>query len=127
MTNLQKRLLLFLIGCIGTRALFVIIAKNLSGDYLRYAGYLALLPAIGFMYIFLTGSRQTGPETMGAPIWWNTLRPLHAALYLLFAYNAIRGVRGAWIYLLADVVFGLLSFTTHHYLNGDFATALRGH
>jgi hypothetical protein len=127
MTNLQKRLLLFLIGCIGTRTLFVVIAKNLQGDYLRYAGYLALLPAIGFMYIFLTGARQTGPETMGARIWWNDLRPVHAALYFLFAYNAIKGVSSAWIYLLADVLFGLLNFTVHHSMNGDFATALRGH
>jgi hypothetical protein len=127
MTNLQKRLLLFLIGCIGTRALFVVIAKNLQGDYLRYAGYLALLPAIGFMYIFLTGARQTGPETLGAPIWWNNLRPVHAALYFLFAYNAIRGISSAWIYLLIDVVFGFFNFAAHHYVNGDFATALRDH
>ncbi len=124
MTNLQKRLLLFLIGCIGTRALFVVIAKNLSTNYLRYAGYLALLPAIGFMYIFLTGARQTGPETMGAPIWWNNLRPFHAVLYFLFAYNAIKGIRSAWVYLLIDVIFGLINFTVHHSLNGDFAAAL---
>jgi hypothetical protein len=124
MTNLQKRLLLFLISCIGIRALFVIIAKNLSGDYLRYAGYLALLPAIGFAYIFLTGARQTGPETIGGRIWWNNLRPIHSVLYFLFAYNAIRGAQNAWVYLLIDVVFGLASFTTHHSLNGDFAAAL---
>ena len=124
MTNLQKRLLLFLIGCIGTRSLFVIIAKNLSTDYLHYAGYLALLPAIGFIYIFLTGARQTGPETMGGRIWWNNLRPFHAVLYFLFAYNAIKGVQHAWVYLLIDVVFGLMSFTAHHYLKGDFSTAL---
>lgn len=124
MTNLQKRLLLFLIGCIGTRALFVVIAKNLSTNYLRYAGFLALLPAIGFMYIFLTGARQTGPETMGGRIWWNNLRPFHAILYFLFAYNAINGVRSAWVYLLIDVIFGLVNFTVHHSLNGDFAAAL---
>ena len=124
LTNLQKRLLLFLIGCIGTRTLFVVIAKNLSTDYLRYAGYLALLPALGFIYIFLTGARQTGPETMGTPIWWNNLRPFHAVLYLLFAYNAINGVQSAWVYLLIDVIFGLVSFTAHHYLKGDFAVAL---
>ena len=124
LTNLQKRLLLFLIGCIGTRTLFVVIAKNLSGDYLRYAGFLALLPALGFIYIFLTGARQTGPETMGTPIWWNNLRPIHAGLYLLFAYNAIKGVQSAWVYLLIDVIFGLVSFTAHHYLKGDFAITL---
>ena len=123
-TPLQSRLLLFLIGCIGTRLAFALIAKKLPVQYLKYAGYLALLPAIGFLYIFLTGSRQTGPETMGTPIWWNNSRPIHAILYGLFAYAAIRGDSGAWIYLLADVVFGLLNFTVHHWRNGDFLTAL---
>ena len=54
MDSLQKRFLLFLIGCIGTRSMFVYIAKNVDTIYLRYIGYLALLPAIGFFYIFFT-------------------------------------------------------------------------
>jgi hypothetical protein len=46
MNNIQKRFLLFLIGCIGTRSAFVLIAKNIGVNYLPYLGYLALLPAI---------------------------------------------------------------------------------
>ena len=110
MNNLLKRFLLFLIGCMGLRFLFVIIAKNISIQYLPILGYLALLPAIGFMYIFITGSRQTGPEVFGEKIWWNNLRPLHALLYSLFAYNAIIRNKGAWVYLLIDVLIGLSSF-----------------
>ena len=122
MNNIQKRFLLFLIGCIGVRSLFVIIAKNISVKYLPFLGYLALLPAIGFMYIFVTGSRQTGAEVFGEKIWWNNLRPIHALLYSLFAYNAILGNKGtAWIYLLIDVVIGLSSFLIYHYMNNDFA------
>jgi len=112
-TNL-KRYLLFLIGCIGTRSLFVYIAKNANIKWLKYMGYLALLPAIGFTYIFLTGSRQTGAEVFGDKIWWNNLRPIHALLYFLFAYNAIIGNTNAWIYLLIDVIFGLTSFLIFH-------------
>jgi hypothetical protein len=124
MNNLQKRMLMFLIGCIGVRSLFVVIAKYINKNYLKYLGYLALLPAIGFIYIYLTGSRKTGPETMGEKIWWNDLRPFHSILYFLFAYNAIRGNKQAWIYLLVDVLFGLLSFLIHHYVNGDFSKFL---
>jgi len=116
MNNIQKRILLFLIGCIGVRSLFVVIAKYINTNYLIYLGYLALLPTIGFIYIYLTGSRQSGPETLGDKIWWNNLRPIHAILYLLFAYNAIIGNKQAWIYLLADVLFGLISFLIHHYI-----------
>ena len=120
MNNMQKRILMFLIGCIGIRSLFVIISKNISVNYLKYFGYLALVPAFGFIYIYLTGSRKAGSETFGEKIWWNNLRPIHSLLYFLFAYNAINGNKNAWIYLLVDVLVGLISFLIHHYLNGDF-------
>jgi hypothetical protein len=121
MNNIQKRFLLFIIGCIGTRSLFVYIAKNISIDYLPYLGYLALLPFIGFIYIFLTGTRQTGAEVFGDKIWWNNLRPVHALLYGLFAYNAINKNVNSWIYLLLDVILGLLAFLSYHYINNDFS------
>ena len=120
MNQIQKRFLLFLIGCIGMRTLFVFIAKNTSVSYLPYLGYLALLPAVGFIYIYLTGSRKTGQEVFGEKIWWNDLRPLHSLLYFLFAYNAIQRNKNSWVYLLIDVVFGLFSFLIFHYFNGDF-------
>ena len=120
MNYIQKRFLLFLIGCIGTRSLFVLIAKNASAKYLPLLGYLALLPAIGFLYIYFTGSRKTGVEVFGEKIWWNDLRPLHSFIYFLFAYNAIIGNTNAWMYLLADVIIGLFSFLIFHFKNGDF-------
>jgi hypothetical protein len=120
MNTLQKRFLLFLIGCIGTRTLFVIFAKNANKLFLKMMGYLALLPAIGFFYLFFTGSRKTGAEVFGDNIWWTNLRPIHGFLYLLFAYNAINGNNSAWVYLLLDVIIGLFSFLIFHYNNGDF-------
>jgi len=114
MNTIQKRILLFLIGCIGTRLSLVYIAKNINTQYLKYMGYLGLLPAIGFMYIYLTGVRQTGVEVFGDKIWWNNLRPIHGTLYFLFAYNAIKGNKNSWIYLLIDVLFGLTSFLIYH-------------
>jgi hypothetical protein len=119
--TLQTRILLFLIGCIGSRTLLAYIAKHASLTVLQYMGYLALLPAIGFMYIFITGSRKSGPEVFGDKIWWNDLRPIHSLLYFGFAYNAIIGNKEAWIYLFIDVILGLISFMMFHSLNGDFS------
>ncbi len=124
MDHLQQRFLLFLIGCIGIRSLFVVIAKYINVKYLKYLGYVALLPAIGFIYIYLTGSRETGAEVFGEKIWWNDLRPIHSIFYFLFAYNAIIGNKLSWIYLLLDVLFGLISFLIHHYINGNFSKLL---
>ena len=120
MNNFQKRFLLFIFGCIFVRILFVIIAKNISLNYLPYLGYLALLPSIGFFYIYFTGTRKTGAEVFGDKIWWNDLRPIHGLLYALFAYNAINKNIYSWVYLLIDVIIGLISFLIFHYYNGDF-------
>lgn len=125
MNPIQKRFLLFLIGCIGSRSLFAILAKNISLNYLPILGYIALLPAIGFIYIYLTGSRKTGLEVGGEKIWWNDLRPLHAGLYFLFAYNAIYKHADSWKYLAADVLIGLIAFLYHHYTEGNFSKLLQ--
>lgn len=124
MNNIQKRFLLFLFGCIGSRTALVFIAKNAGDKYLPILGYLAILPAIGFIYFYLTGTRKTGAEVFGEKIWWSNLRPIHSILYLLFAYNAINGVENAWLFLLADVIFGLAAFVYFHYTQGDFSKLL---
>ena len=124
MNDIQKRFLLFIFGCIGLRALFVVIAKNIDIKFLPYLGYIALLFVTGFIYIFVTGSRKTGIETFGDKIWWNKLRPLHALFYGLFAYNAINKNPNSWIFLLIDVIIGLISFLIFHYINGDFSKLL---
>ena len=120
MKNIHKRMFLFLIGCIGTRSLLVYIAKTTDVKYLPYLGYVGLLPAIGFMYIFITGVRTTGVEVFGEKIWWNNLRPVHAMLYIIFAYKAINKNADAWKILLLDVTIGLVSFLSYHYSAGNF-------
>jgi hypothetical protein len=121
MNPIQKRFLLFLIGCIGLRVLVAILAKNMNANYLPILGYVALLPAFGFMYIYLTGARKTGIEVGGDQIWWNDLRPLHSALYFVFSYNAIYKRADSWKYLAADVLIGLVAFLNHHAQAGDFS------
>lgn len=120
MNDIQKRFLLFLFGCIPTRLFLVYLAKNISIEYLPILGYISLIPAVGFIYLYLTGARKTGAEVFGDKIWWDNLRPIHALFYFTFAYNAIHKSRGAWVYLLYDVIFGLLSFLIFHYINNDF-------
>lgn len=125
MNTIQKRFLLFLFGCLGLRTFFVYLAKILPTEYLKIMGFIALIPASGFLYIYLTGIRQTGTEVFGDKIWWNNLRPIHSILYYGFAYFAINGKHNiAWKFLLADVLVGLSSFLIHHYIYGNFQKIL---
>lgn len=120
MNDIQKRFLMFLLGCIPVRIGFMLIAKNYT-NYLRVMSYFALIISIGFFYIFFTASRKTGRETLGDKIWWDKLRPVHGLLYLLFAIYAFQGKTEAWIFLLIDVILGLSSFLVFHYKEGNFS------
>lgn len=113
--TLEKRFVAFLIGCIGSRLLLVLIAKNIDIGLLPYLGYLSMLPASGFMFLYLSGSRKTGVEVSGGKIWWNNLRPIHSILYFAFAYSAIMKKTYSWMFLLIDVLFGLVMFSLNHY------------
>ena len=124
MNTIQKRFLLFLFGCIGTRLAFTLLAKNISLAFLPYLGYLALIPAIGFLVIYVFGLRKTGVEVFGNAIWWNDLRPLHAIFYGTFSYLAIQKNSKAWIVLLIDTLVGLGVFLRHHYLRGNVSLLL---
>jgi hypothetical protein len=114
MNNLHKRYLLFLFGCIPVRLSLVYLAMTLSKKYLKIMGYLALLPAIGFLYIYITNGRKTGGEVFGGKIWWNNLRPVHSLLYFIFSYMAINEKANSYIPLLIDVTIGFFAFLNHH-------------
>ena len=120
MNTIQRRFVLFLFGCIFVRVIIAILAKQVDPSYLPYMGFIALFPAFGFLFIFLTGSRKTGLEVGGDKIWWNCLRPLHSVLYFLFAYNAFFKNPNSWQFLALDVSIGLISFLFHHYKEGNF-------
>lgn len=116
MNDLDKRFYLFIFGCIGTRLALSYGAKVVGENYTSYLpmlGYIALLPAIGMLYFYVTGSRTTGPEVFGDKIWWNSYRPLHSALLITFAILAIQKNKKAWIALFADALMGLILFTAH--------------
>lgn len=111
-----SRWIAFLFGCIGLRLLFVVVAKFASTNILPYLGMLALLPAIGFSYLWLTNSRLTGFEA-GGKVWWHSWRIVHALLYFAFALSALRKQKTAYVYLALDVLLGLMLFFSHYILN----------
>ena len=120
LSNIQKRFLYFLIGCIGARTSFVILTKNINPEYLPKLALIALIPAIGMLTVYFTNSRKTGLEVFGDKIWWNQLRVPHALLYILFAIYAFQQKEYSWIPLLIDVLLGLISFLVYHGISGNF-------
>lgn len=102
--------------CVLIRFLLVILAKNIDKNKLPFLGYIALIPAIGFISLYLTDSRKTGIKVGGKSIWWNKFRPIHGILYLLFAIYAIKKENLSYIILLFDVIIGIILYTNKYYL-----------
>lgn len=113
MNDLHKRFSLFLV-CISIRFFIAFLAKGANNYLLYMMGLLAVIPAFGFFYLFFTGKRTSGIETFGSKIWWNNLRPVHGTLWILFSFFAMRGNSNAWMFLLVDVIIGIVSFLRFH-------------
>lgn len=120
MNNIQKRFMLFLLGCIPVRLLYAYLAKTYP-KYLPYLGFASFIMGVSFLYLYLTNSRKTGAEVFGDKIWWNDFRPLHSLLHLSFAYLAIfNRSKNAWKVLVADAIIGLLLFLQYHSGQNNF-------
>lgn len=110
---MNKSIPLFLLGCMPARLAVTYIAFSYR-QALPIMGYIALIVSLGFAVIYLGGLRKTGPEVFGKKIWWNSLRPVHASLYFLFALLAIQKHAHAWVVLALDALVGLVAFVLHH-------------
>ena len=75
--------------------------------YHKYISFLLLLPAIGFLTIYFTRSRNTG--AFGQPAWWNSLRPIHGILYLCAAIMLYQRNKNAYLPLILDVLIGTIA------------------
>ena len=118
MNIIQKRFLVFLLLCIPARLFAAFISKVASKKYLPILGYIALLPALGFLYHFFTGKEKGA--TFNQVAWWGYMRPIHSFLYFYFAYMDINKRDNAHMILFYDVILGLLSFFHYHYNANSF-------
>lgn len=117
---MNKSTQLFWMGCVPARLLMIYIAYCLDrgcvDDKYRIPFILfALFIGLPFFYRYFSGTRQTGLETFGAPIWWNHLRPVHGTLYCAYAWLAYKRVKCAYIVLVIDLIVGVLAELHHMY------------
>ena len=112
--KIKMRFMMFLLGCIPLRFALVYFAANSNELSLKIMGIMSCILSLGFMFLYLTGIRTVGIETLGDKIWWNNLRPFHSILYLIFGILSLNNVKKAYYLLLVDVIIGLLSFLLYH-------------
>ena len=113
MTTTQQRILMFMLICLPCRILLAYVAKTSDQNVIKALGYTALLPAIVFMYLFVTNTRKTG--ILGQKTWWHTLRPIHSLLFFTFSMMAISESKYAYTPLVIDAMLGFVSFMVRHF------------
>jgi len=117
----QIRFLVFIFICLGTRLGIAHYAKNASEEVLNNMGKLAIIPAVGIIYIYIFGSKTADGQLSWAGednVWWNSLRPIHGIIYALFAIMAIKGNTNAYKMLQLDSIVGLIAFINYLYSSG---------
>lgn len=122
MNNIQKRFIYYLLGCIGTRMVLTILAKNLSKEKVQYMSFITLVMGLGFLYIYAFGNERADNqlEWASAKIWWNDYRIIHGILYTSFSILGILKINKAWILLGLDTFLGLVLFLHYHYISGNY-------
>ena len=105
---------LFLLGCLPTRLLLAYFTKTSAGKRLRNIGYILILIAISFLWLYFTKQRMYAPEA-GGITWWAPFRLIHGLLYLAGGIYALEMKTIAWIPLLIDVILGLFLFLNHRF------------
>lgn len=122
-SNLQKRRLLFLFGCIIAR-LYVshwlcVYTNGENVHLMPIIGVILCSIGIGFWYIYWFDVRKTGVEVFGDEIWWNNLRPFHGMMYLLAGgaifSNDTSYKHYGWKLIFIDTIVGLVKHLEHHY------------
>ncbi len=75
------------------------------------AGRFAFIPALMFLIVWLTGTRnETG--AFGGKGWWYWNRPIHGIVLLLFAFAASSGYSKSWLILAFDSVLAAAFYQT---------------
>jgi hypothetical protein len=97
---------LFLLGCIPARALLAWYTKKYPST--KNLGYVLLVIAVGFMYLYFNNLRLNAKEASGGVTWWAPYRIIHGLLYLAAAIYMFKDPKHAWIPLASDVILGFV-------------------
>ena len=106
---------MFFIICLIIRYFLTYYVK--TNDVPQFMLYIAGLISFGFMFLYVTGFRQTGMEVSDKSkiIWWNHLRPFHSIMYLTFILLTIKNNSYNWLPLFIDTSVGLMAYLLNYY------------
>jgi hypothetical protein len=94
--------------CVPVRLAIAVVVCLFPNRWLPFAGAVALIGAIGLIFRTLTYS-PAQLSFFKHKVYWNNLRPVHAFMWLVFAFLAFEQDPRAKIIPFIDVVFGAIA------------------
>ena len=110
----RKRAAIFYLGCIPIRSLTVAVAVMFP-EYAWVVGVMYVVFAVGLAWR-LINHKASDRGGFGGSVWWNSMRPVHIVLWLLFAVLVARKDERAWIPLVLDITLSLVGTTDHYFV-----------
>ena len=107
----NKRIMLFLFGCLFVRSLPIVILKKIPKlSIIIVLFYLGI--GLSFLKTFMFSKSKFG--FFGGKVWWNKLRLFHSLIYLLFVVLFITKKKIYVELLIFDLVVSLLSVINNY-------------
>ena len=124
----KKSTLFFWLLCIPLRVLLSVVACLYpTSTLVNVLAWIMLLVGLNMIRLWLFDLRLSAPEGRGNT-WWNSIRPIFAILYILFAMYTFKGYVGAYRFLVADVIIGVaIWFIFHGCRKDQIMTLSQGH
>ena len=107
----NKRIMLFIFGCLFARSIPIIILKKIPKlSIIIVLFYLGI--GLSFLKTFMFSKSKFG--FFGGKVWWNNLRLFHSLIYLLFVVLFITTKKLYINLLIFDLVISLLSVINNY-------------
>lgn len=97
--------------CVAVRLALVAAAAWLSKRTPPIVSALAFMVGLGFLMVWRKRMVAFESTASGNRVWWDALRPLHAALWLSYSVYSARGSEKAWSILAVDLAVGTLAWS----------------
>ena len=124
MNTFQELTMKFIVGCVGSRILFSYLLQYAPKITLPVFAFLCAVISLGFGILWLFGLR-TDKGAFNNTIWWNSLRLVHAAFFMLtawFLYTKKQYLASTVI--LLDTSVGMIAYLVNHYHEGNLVKLL---
>ena len=113
----KDRIRLFFVCVLARIGLAVLVYYNTDTEYSKYLAVLLFVMALGFLTRAIMRDTGVVPDKgfTGGDVYWNSY--VHSLIYATAAVSLYANYQYTFMILVFDLVYGIIVFLDHYYLN----------